>query len=144
MTYPKKSGSLPGSSYLAYGEDKGAIIYYESHPNRETGGEDPLKNLKYYHQSIENNRKECIKGVHKKRVIKSRLFQKPRRFNKSQSFKHKNHSERRIIRESRPHNGSRGGNPGEIPRLLVGPPGQAPRLKLHCPQCNLSRSYGDK
>ncbi|KAH0867574.1 hypothetical protein HID58_074596 [Brassica napus] len=31
---------------------------------------------------------------------------------------------RRILRESRSHNGSRGGNPGEIPRLLVVPPGQ--------------------
>ncbi|KAF3544321.1 hypothetical protein DY000_02007863 [Brassica cretica] len=42
LLIPAKSGSLPGSSYLAYGEDKGAIIYYESHPNRETGGEEPL------------------------------------------------------------------------------------------------------
>ena len=66
------------------------------HPNRETGGEDPHKNLKYYHQSIQSNRKECIKRVHKKRVMKSRLFQKPKGAEKSHYSKQEDSTKAKV------------------------------------------------
>ena len=112
---------------------QGAIISYKSHLSQETGGEGPLKDSKYYRQSMQSNRKGCIKRKLRRAVIPKnqkglqRAIIRTKRFDKSSSLKkttRKNHSERRFLRESRPHNRFRGGDPGKTPRLLVDPPGQ--------------------
>ncbi|KAL0649823.1 hypothetical protein Bca4012_092514 [Brassica carinata] len=65
------------------------------------------------------------KGLQRPIIQSNKIQQKPE-FQKQQKI----HSERRILRESRPHNGSRGGIPGETPRLLVGSPGQEQMLAI--------------
>ena len=43
MTYPKKSASLPGSIYLAYGEDKERSYTTSLAPTKKQAGKDLLK-----------------------------------------------------------------------------------------------------
>ena len=99
---------------------QGAIISDESHLSQETGREGPLKDLKYYRESMQSNRKGCIKRKLRRAIIPKnqmglqRAIIRTMKFDKSQSFTKKtkkNHSERTLLRESQPHNGSRGGDP---------------------------------
>ena len=82
--------------------------YYQKHVKQQEGVDKEEKTMKHHYS--ENQR-----GLQRAFIqTKKREQQKPESQNKE-----RNHSERRLLRESQPHNGSRGGVGALLPDSIV-------------------------